>query len=116
MLPENIIGSDIVRVLQQQDGGAFLDLSSGFTLSLANDVVSLTQRAPAAAQPKAEFRALEGARISHLALDQWDRVYLLVDGSVFVTEDFEDDGRRCLIFGELTTLVAEEPDLALIDY
>ena len=40
----------------------------------------------------------------------------MADGTVFVTEDFEDDGRRCLIFGELTALVAEEPDLTLSDY
>lgn len=114
--PASIIGGSIVRVLQQQDGGSFLELSTGVTLSLANDVVTLTQRPPAGALPKPEFHELAGARVSHLALDQWDRVYLLIDGTVFATEDFEDDGRRCLIYGDLTTLIAEEPDLTLIDY
>ena len=114
--PASIIGANIVRVLQQSDGRSFLELTSGVALSLANDVVSLTPRAPASAQSSPGFESLAGSRISHLALDQWDRVYLLADGTVFVTEDFEDDGRRCLIFGELTTLVAEEPDLTLSDY
>ncbi len=114
--PASIIGASISRVLQQSDGGSFLELTSGVALSLTNDVVTLSPACPASAQPSTGFESLLGSRISHLALDQWDRVYLLVDETVFVTEDFEDDGRRCLIFGELTTLVAEEPDLTLCDY
>ena len=41
---------------------------------------------------------------------------LLIIVATFITEDFAEDGERCLIFGDLDSLFTEEPDLSLSDY
>ena len=116
--PDYVIGSEILRVLEPSNRpeGSRIELSSGNTLVLANDVVSLEDSRGHDGRSDRQFQRLEGSRISRVAVDQWERVYLLVGRDTFVTEDFSENGQRCLIFGELSSLVAEEPDLTLRDY
>ncbi len=114
----DVVGSQILRVLQQEasDSGSRIELSNGSTLTLSNDVVGIDNRVQRGARSDREFSALEGLQIEQIATDQWERVYLIAGRDTFITEDFAENGQRCLISGSLSALISEEPDLTLRDY
>lgn len=112
-----VVGAAIKRVIQKPDpeAGHGIELSNGHTLTLNNDVIDL-QESCVDGESNPDFAILEGFRLNQVVVDQWDRVYLIVGNDLFVTEDFGDDGARVLIYGNVSELVGEEPDLRLCDY
>lgn len=114
----DLIGQQIQRIHLREDAGdARIDLSGGRTLTMNSDGIDLAASerfGNVTADPN--FESLHGATVQDVVLDQWDRAYLILENDLFVTEDFAEDGERCLIFGELESLFAEEPDLTLRDY
>lgn len=116
--PSQVVGSQILRVLQQDANSqaSRIELSNGSTLTLTNDVVGIDNLVQRGARSDRDFSQLEGLQIDHIAVDQWERAYIVAARDVFITEDFAENGERCLIYGSLSSLITEEPDLTLSDY
>jgi hypothetical protein len=116
----DIVGSQILRVLDGDSGsqttGSQIELSTGGTLTLDNDVIRLEASSRRSGRSDNSFSQLEGLVVDHIATDQWERVYVIAGRNTFITEDFGEDGQRVLIFGDLSSLFDEEPDLTLNDY
>ena len=114
---DDIIGGTIDRVVNGPDAGdsCSIVLTDGRTITLTNDILEVQSTNDLTLAGSSDYEDLAGAEITHVATDQWDRLYLIVADEVYVTEDINDDGTRCLIYGGVETLQVEEPDLRLID-